>query len=75
MAEGKKPWDLTSAKALDAAAEWLRKRSDAMFVLVVRGDDVAFAIDAKLRPQDALDMALHELPEILRPLIAQRVMF
>lgn len=72
---GRKEWDLTSTHALEGAAEWLRKRSGAMFVLVVRGEDKAFAIDPALRPQDALDMTLHELPEILRERISQRVMF
>jgi hypothetical protein len=44
MANGKQ-WDLTSTHSLEAAAEWLRVRSDALIVVVIRPGDGALAAD------------------------------
>jgi hypothetical protein len=63
MSQGK-GWDLTSLRSLESAAEWLRKRSDAGLVLVVRGEDVAFAVDAAIAPTDAVTMVEAAMPEI-----------
>jgi hypothetical protein len=60
-----KPWDLTSTHALEAAAEWLRKRADATVVLVVRGKDYAFAVAPGVHPDDAYDAAHFVLPGAL----------
>ncbi|MFZ0662143.1 MAG: hypothetical protein WAM66_05580 [Acidobacteriaceae bacterium] len=49
----RKPWDLGSTHALEGAAEWIRKRSDAIVVMVVRGGDVAFAVAEDGAPSDA----------------------
>lgn len=68
----KKGWDLTSERSLDAAAEWIRKNSDALLVLVVRGKDVAFAVDQRVAPQDALTAVEVAMPEIVTKLEAQR---
>ena len=46
MAKG---WDLTSLNSLKSAAEWIRSGSGALLVLVVRADDVAFAVDPEAR--------------------------
>jgi hypothetical protein len=67
-----KSWDLTSGRSLDAAAEWLRKGSDACLVLVVRGEDVAFAVDAAIKPADALTMVEIAMPELSQKLEEQR---
>lgn len=63
MAKGK--WDLTSHNSCMAGAEWFRKQSGAILVLVVRGEDVAFALDAKVRPEDAPAMVEVAMPEIV----------
>ena len=55
MSKGK-GWDLTSRRSLESAAEWIRKGSGALLVLVVRAEDVAFALDAQIAPRDARDM-------------------
>lgn len=80
---GKAGWDLTSTHSLEGAAEWLRKRSDALLVLVIRGQhhgdcvaDVAFATDPTLRPEEVLDMvdaAMPELVESMTKLRAEKV--
>ena len=55
MSKGK-GWDLMSRRSLESAAEWIRKGSGALLVLVVRAEDVAFALDAQIAPRDARDM-------------------
>jgi hypothetical protein len=52
MAE-KKKWDLTSTHSLQGAAHWIRSRSGAAVVLVVREQDWAADVDPSLLPQDA----------------------
>jgi K+/H+ antiporter YhaU regulatory subunit KhtT len=64
MAE-KKAWDLTSAHSLAGAAEWIRKNSGAALVLVVRGEDVVFAVDPAMpRYADAVTMVEVAMPEL-----------
>ncbi|MFC5861067.1 hypothetical protein ACFPT7_02045 [Acidicapsa dinghuensis] len=46
-------WDLTSTHSLEAAAEWLRKKSDALIVVVIRPQDGALAVDEQI---DVLDV-------------------
>lgn len=46
-------WDLTSTHSLEAAAEYLRKKADALIVVVIRPGDGALAVDELL---DALDV-------------------
>lgn len=43
MSKGK-GWDLTSTNSLQGAAQWIQKNSGALFVLVLRENDAAFAI-------------------------------
>ena len=64
MAE-KRDWDLTSTHSLEGAAEWIRKKSGAALVLVVRGEDVVFAVDP-LVPNCASAMTMVEvaMPEL-----------
>lgn len=62
MAKG---WDLTSLHSLEGAAEWVRKNADAVFVLVVRGSDVAFAVAPDCKPKDCADVAELVLPEAI----------
>jgi hypothetical protein len=58
-------WDLTSLHSLEGAAEWIRKRSDAVFVLVVRGSDVAFAVAPDAKPKDCADVVELVMPEAI----------
>lgn len=71
MSKGK-PWDLTSTRSLSAAARWIRKGSDALLVLVIRPDDVAFDADPRLAPMDAINTVRDELPSLLQHLIHER---
>jgi hypothetical protein len=61
----KKQWDLTSTHSLEGAAEWVRKLSGAAMVLVIRGEDVVFAVDP-LVPScaSALTMVEVAMPEL-----------
>ncbi len=69
---GKQGWDLTSVNSLAGAAKWIRKGSNALLVLVVRPNDVAFDVDPALAPMDAINTVRNELPELLQQLIDQR---
>ena len=64
MAE-RKQWDLTSVHALEGAAEWIRKRSGAIVVMVVRGQDKAFAVSPDVAPSDAAELVRDLLPEMV----------
>lgn len=61
----RKQWDLTSTHSLDGAAEWIRKRSDAIVVMVVRGRDMAFAVDERCAPADAAELVRDLLPRMV----------
>jgi hypothetical protein len=67
-----KPWDLTSKHSLDSAAEWIRKGSGAIFVLVIRGEDMICAVDPTVRPQDITAMIDQVLPELGAQLVDER---
>lgn len=75
-----KPWDLASTHALTGAAEWIRKRSDAIVVMVVRspqrrgpvagdpderGQDFAFAVAEECAPSDAAELVRELLPSMV----------
>lgn len=61
----RKQWDLISTHALEGAAEWIRKRSDAIVVMVVRGQDTAFAVAESCAPADAAELVRDELPRMV----------
>lgn len=42
--------------------EWVRKRSDAIVVMVVRGEDMAFAVADNCAPADAAELVRELLP-------------
>lgn len=46
-------------------AEWIRKRSDAIVVMVVRGQDTAFAVAETCAPADAADLVREQLPQMV----------
>ena len=49
----KAKWDLTSTHSLEAAAEWMRVRSDALIVVIIRPGDAVLAADPLI---DVLDI-------------------
>lgn len=64
--------DMTSLSAVQGLAEWMRKGSGALFVLVVRVDDLAIAADPLLKPEDTMHLVddrkeeMHALLAMLR---------
>ena len=68
----KKGWDLTSLHSLDSAAEWIRKKSGAPLVLLVRPEDIAFAVDGKIAPSAAREMVEYVMPDVQVQLDMQR---
>ena len=58
-------WDLTSTHSLESAAEWLRKKSDALVVMVVRRKDYALAVHADLAPTDGAELVRDLLPAMV----------
>jgi hypothetical protein len=69
----KQRWDLTSTHALEAAAEWLRKGSDATVVMVIRGQDFAFAVAEDCAPSDAAELVRELLPQMVEETNRARV--
>jgi len=61
MSERKK-WDLTSTSSIEGAANWIRKGSNAVAVVIVRGNDCAFSVDGQTRPSDAAELVRNLLP-------------
>ena len=62
----KKPWDLTSTHALEAAAEWIRKRAGALAVVIVRVDDAVLSVDPQMTPRDADGLVCERMRELAR---------
>jgi hypothetical protein len=60
----KKGWDLTSLHSLKGAAEWIRKRANAQLVLVVRPEDLAFAVDPQIAPRAARELVELVMPDV-----------
>jgi hypothetical protein len=57
-------WDLTSRHSMESAAEWIRKKGAAQVVLVIRPDDVAFAVDPQIAPKAARELVELIMPEV-----------
>jgi hypothetical protein len=72
MSKGK-GWDLTSLHSLEGAAEWIGKNSGALLVLVVRAEDVAFAVDPTVTPSAARDMVEIVMPDAMHRLEQKRI--
>jgi hypothetical protein len=68
----KKKWDLTSIHSLASAADWIRKQSDGLVVLVIRPEDFAFSVDPAVSPGDAIALVKEELGDVLAELMARR---
>jgi hypothetical protein len=68
----KTPPDWTRTGTIVAYAEWLREKSGALAVVVVRRDDAALAADVDLRPDDAKDLVIERVIDLARDLEAAR---
>jgi cysteine synthase len=56
MGNGRTPPDWTKTGTVAGYADYLRKQSDAICVLVIRPHDSVFAVDPKCAPADAEDL-------------------
>ena len=71
MAKGSGP-DWAKTGTIVAMAEWLRSKSDALCVVVIRRDDAALAADVHLAARDARELVIERMPELARDLQAAR---
>ena len=71
MPQGTK-WNLSTTSGMSSAAAWLRKSGDAVVVVVIRAEDVAFSVDPRVTPRDAIDLLKQELPALMEHLQADR---
>lgn len=56
---------------LQRTAHRLRAESDALIVLVIRADDVAFSVDPAVSPRDAGETIEREIPSLVQHLSEQ----
>jgi hypothetical protein len=64
--------DWTRTGTIVAYAEWLRSKSDAFAVVLIRRDDSALAVDGQLAPADAECLINTYLPKLFRDLEVAR---
>ena len=64
MADGKYKPDWTRTGTVEGYAEYLRKSSDAICVVVIRRDDAVFAVDADCAPSDARSLVEERLVDL-----------
>ena len=56
--------DWSRTGTIVAYAEWLRDKSDAICVLVIRPHDSSFAVDPRCKAEDAEQLVLQYLPRL-----------
>lgn len=58
MMDGNKQWELHSADDVAQAADWLRRRTkgNALVIVAIGTNSIAFAKDIKISPEDAADL-------------------
>ncbi len=64
--------DWTRTGTIVAYAEWLREKSGALAVMVVRRDDAALAAHPQVAPEDARDLIEDRIPGLAGDLEAAR---
>lgn len=64
--------DWTKTGTLVAMAEWLRVRSGALCVVVLRRDDASLAADPELAPADARELLRERIDPLVADLAAAR---
>jgi hypothetical protein len=70
MADKGRNWEKTGTVA--GCAEWLRKKSGAFAVVVVRRDDAVMAVDPDLAPIEARRLIEERLPDLAADVEAAR---
>jgi cysteine synthase len=60
----KTPPDWTKTGTVAGYAEWLREKSDAICVLVIRPHDSVFAVDPRCKPEDAEGLVKDYIPRL-----------
>jgi hypothetical protein len=63
---------LPNTSALMRMADRLRAESEALLVLVIRVDDVAFSVDPEVSPRDAANTIQSEMPGFIAHLEESR---
>lgn len=63
MANKQPNW--TKTGTVEGYAEWLRGKSDALCVIVVRPFDAVLVVDQALSPSDCSERITEELPELI----------
>jgi hypothetical protein len=64
VANGNHKPDWTKTGTVEGYAEWLRSKSDAICVVVIRRDDAVLAVDAGCAPTDARELVEARLPDL-----------
>ena len=64
--------DWARTGTIAAYAEWLRKKSGAFAVMILRRDDAALAVDAEIAPGDARELLLGRMDPLVADLAAAR---
>jgi hypothetical protein len=64
--------DWTRTGTIVAYAEWLREKSSAFAVVVIRRDDSALAVDQEIAPLDAKGLVMSHLPGLVQDLAIAR---
>jgi cysteine synthase len=64
--------DWTRTGTVAGYAEYLRKQSDAICVLVIRPHDSVFAVDVRCKPEDAEDLVKEYVPRLASRVEADR---
>jgi hypothetical protein len=64
--------DWTRTGTVEGYAEWVRAKSDAICVVVIRRDDAVLAADPRCSPSDAHQLIAERIPELASNLAIAR---
>lgn len=64
--------DWTKTGTVEGMAEWIRGKSDALCVVVVRTNDAVLIADPDLAPTDARDLTIERVIDLARSLEEKR---
>ncbi len=67
-----KELDWEKLGTVEAMGEWLRTKSDALCVLVIRPHDSVFLVDPECKPMDAFERCAEYLPRLAQRVDHQR---
>lgn len=68
----KKPRDWARTGTVAGMAEWLRKESGALAVVVIRVNDAVLAADLAVAPRDVYELVADRMPALVAELDAAR---